>query len=43
MKGNPYLNVEVFFRQISMEPLVVDWTKQEARMARIVRDIHVYC
>ena len=24
-----------------MEPLVVDWDKEEAKMARIVRNIHV--
>ena len=29
-------------RQIGMEPLVIDWAKEEAKMARIVRDIHVY-
>ena len=30
-------------RQIRMEPLVIDWAKEEAKMARIIRDIHVYC
>ena len=31
-----------FFRQkIGMEPLAIDWAKEEAKMARIVRDIHV--
>ena len=28
-------------RQIGMEPLVIDWAKEEARMARILRNIHV--
>ena len=43
MKGNHYPNVEVFLdRQIGMELLVFDWAK-EAKMARIVREIHVYC
>ena len=44
MKGNRYHNVEVFLdRQIGMEPLVIDWAKEEAKMARIVGNIHVYC
>ena len=44
MKGNRYPNVEGFSdRQIGMEPLVTDWAKEQAKMARIVRDIHVYC
>ena len=30
-------------RQIGMEPLVIDWAKKEAKMARIIRNIHVYC
>ena len=44
IKGNRCPNVEVFLdRQIGIEPLVIDWAKEEAKMARIVRDIHVYC
>ena len=44
MKGNRYPNVEVFLdRQIRMAPLVIDWAEEEAKMARIVRDIHAYC
>ena len=44
MKGKRYPNLEVFLdRQIGMEPLVIDWAKEEAKMARIVRDINVYC
>ena len=27
--------------QIEMEPIVIDWAKEEAKMARIVRKIHV--
>ena len=43
MEENRYLDVEVFLdRQIRME-LLVDWAKEEAKMARIVRNIHVYC
>ena len=40
MKGNRYPNVD---RQIGMEPLVIDLAKEEAKMARIIRNIHVYC
>ena len=29
--------------EIGMEPLVIDWAKDEKKMARIVRNIHVYC
>ena len=44
MRGNHYSNVEVFLdRQIGMEPLVIDWAKGDAKMAKIVRNIHVYC
>ena len=44
MKGNRYPNVEVFLdKQIGMEPLVTDWAKEEAKMARIVCNSHVYC
>ena len=43
----PYLNDEnlggFLDRQIGMEPLVIDWAKEEAKMARILRNIHVYC
>ena len=28
-------------RQIGMEPFVIDRAKEEAKMARIVRDLHV--
>ena len=30
-------------RKIGMEPLVINWTKEEAKMAKIIRHIHVYC
>ena len=44
MKGKCYSNVEVFLdRQIGMEPLVIDWAKEEAKMAKIIRHIYVYC
>ena len=28
-------------RQIGMEPLVIDWAKDEAKMAKIVRNFHL--
>ena len=40
MKGNGYPNVD---RQTGMEPLVIDWAKEEVKMPRILRNIHVYC
>ena len=44
MKETHYPDVEVFLeRQIGMEPLVIDWAKEEAKMATVVGDIHVYC
>ena len=30
-------------RQIGMEPLFIDWAKEEAKMAKIIRHIYVYC
>ena len=30
-------------RQLGMEPLVIDWAKGEAKMAKVVRNIQVYC
>ena len=29
--------------QIEIEPLVTDWAKEEAKMAKIIRHIYVYC
>ena len=29
--------------RIGMEPLVIDWAKEEAKMAKIIRHIFVYC
>ena len=48
MKGNRYPYVGGgggggFRQTIEMEPLVIDWAKEEAKMARILRNIHVYC
>ena len=30
-------------RQIRMELLVIDWNKEEAEMAKVIRHIYVYC
>ena len=44
MKGNRYPDVQVLLdKQIEMEPLVIDWANEEAKLATIVRNIHVYC
>ena len=29
--------------QIGMEPLVIDWAKEEPKMGQIIRPIYVYC
>ena len=29
--------------QIGMEPLVTDWAKEEAKIAKIIRYNHAYC
>ena len=29
--------------QIGMEPLVIDWAKEEPKMGQIIRHIYVYC
>ena len=44
MKGKRYYNVEVFLNeQTGMQPLVIDWAKEGANMAKIIRHINVYC
>ena len=43
MKGKRYSIVEVFLdMQIGMEPLVIDWAKEEAKMAKIIQHVYVY-
>ena len=43
MKEKCYSSVEVFLkRQIGMEPLVIDWAKEEAKMGKIIWHIYVY-
>ena len=29
--------------QIGMEPFVIDWAKEEAKMEQIIRHAYVYC
>ena len=29
--------------QIGMEPLVIDWAKEESKMGQIILHIYVYC
>ena len=29
--------------QIGMEPLIIDWAKEEPKMEQIILDIYVYC
>ena len=29
--------------QIEMEPLVIDWAKEEPKMGQIIQHIYVYC
>ena len=29
--------------QVGMEPLVIDWAKEEPKMGQIIRRIYVYC
>ena len=43
MKGKSYSNVEVYLdMQIGMEPLVIDWAKEEPKMGQIIRHVYVY-
>ena len=42
MKGKRYSNEKVFLdRKIGMEPLVINWANEEAKMAKIIRHIYV--
>ena len=44
MKGKRYSNVELFLdMQVGMQPLVIDWAKEESKMAKIIQRIYVYC
>ena len=42
MKGKHYSG-GFLDRQIGMEPLVIDWAKEEAKMAKLIWHIYVYC
>ena len=42
MKGKRYSNEKVFLdRKIGMEPPVINWANEEAKMAKIIRHIYV--
>ena len=44
MKRKSYSNVEDFLHmQIGMEPLVIDWAKEEPKIGQIIRHIYFYC
>ena len=44
MKGNTLFKCGGFLdKHIGMEPLVIDWAKEEAQTEKIVRYVHVYC
>ena len=44
MKGKLLFQCGCFLdRQIGMKPLVIDWAKEEPKMAKIIRHIYVYC
>ena len=43
MRGNRYSSGKALDKEIGSEPLVVDWTKEEAKMDKVIRYIHVYC
>ena len=42
MKGKCYSSVEVFRQANWNGTLVIDWAKEEAKMAKIIRHIYVY-
>ena len=43
MKGKSYFNVGLLDMQSEIEPLVIDWAKEELKMCEIIRHIYVYC
>ena len=43
MKGKSYFNVSFLDMQIGMEPLVIDWAKEDPKMGQIIWHIYVYC
>ena len=36
MKGKSYFNVRILDMQIGMEPLIIDWAKEEPKMGQII-------
>ena len=43
MKGRVIPMWRFLDMQIGMEPLVIDWAKEEPKMGQIIRHIYVYC
>ena len=43
MKGRVIPMWRFFRHAIGMEPLVIDWAKEEPKMEQIIRHIYVYC
>ena len=43
MKWKSYFNVRFLDMQNGIEPLVIDWAKEEPKMGQIIRHIYVYC
>ena len=43
MKGRVIPMWRFLDMQIGIEPLVIDWTKEERKMGQIIRHIYVYC
>ena len=33
----------LLYRPIGMEPRVIDWAKEQTKMAKIIRHIYVHC
>ena len=43
MKGRVIPMWRFLVMQIGMEPLVIDWAKEEPKMGQIILHIYVYC
>ena len=43
MKGRVIPMWRILNTQIGMEPLVIDWAKEEPKMGQIIRHIYVCC
>ena len=43
MKGRVFQCGGFLDMQIGMEPLVIDWAKEEPKMGQIIQHIYLYC